>query len=251
MIVDFDGTLAPIVADPPAAAPLPGAAAVLTRLARCVGTVAVVSGRPVAFLRERPAGRRAGRCAASTASNGFDGDDGVDAARRRRPGSSAVRGRGDEADAVAPRPARGTQGRPGRGAPLAPAPRTRGGGARTSAAGWPPPTVSGSNRAASPRAAPAARRRQGHRHRRAGGRRARRAGHRRRPRRRGRLRRRRTSRGARAASAHALRVAVRSPETPAELLRHADLEVDGAAGALDLLTRLVVLLEARAALPGL
>ena len=52
VIVDFDGTLAPIVPEPPAAAPLPDAAGVLARLVRCVGTVAVVSGRPVAFLRE-------------------------------------------------------------------------------------------------------------------------------------------------------------------------------------------------------
>ena len=52
VIVDFDGTLAPIVPDPPAAAPLPGAAGVLARLVRCAGTVAVVSGRPVSFLRE-------------------------------------------------------------------------------------------------------------------------------------------------------------------------------------------------------
>jgi trehalose 6-phosphate phosphatase len=52
VIVDFDGTLAPIVPEPPAAAPLPGAADVLARLVRCVGTVAVVSGRPVTFLRE-------------------------------------------------------------------------------------------------------------------------------------------------------------------------------------------------------
>ena len=52
VIVDFDGTLAPIVPDPPAAAALPGAAPVLTRLAQRVGTVAVVSGRPVAFLRD-------------------------------------------------------------------------------------------------------------------------------------------------------------------------------------------------------
>ena len=51
VIVDFDGTLAPIVSDPPAASPLPGVAPLLTRLARRVGTVAVVSGRPVAFLR--------------------------------------------------------------------------------------------------------------------------------------------------------------------------------------------------------
>jgi trehalose 6-phosphate synthase len=53
VIVDFDGTLAPIVADPPAATPLPEAAATLGRLARRFGRVAVVSGRPVEFLRER------------------------------------------------------------------------------------------------------------------------------------------------------------------------------------------------------
>jgi trehalose 6-phosphate phosphatase len=52
VIVDFDGTLAPIVDDPPAATPLPEAAAALGRLARCFGRVAVVSGRPVAFLRK-------------------------------------------------------------------------------------------------------------------------------------------------------------------------------------------------------
>lgn len=53
VIVDFDGTLAPIVDDPPAAVPLPEAAATLGRLAGRYGRVAVVSGRPVAFLRER------------------------------------------------------------------------------------------------------------------------------------------------------------------------------------------------------
>jgi trehalose 6-phosphate phosphatase len=53
VIVDFDGTLAPIVADPPAATPLPEAAATLGRLARRFGRVAVVSGRPVEFLRDR------------------------------------------------------------------------------------------------------------------------------------------------------------------------------------------------------
>jgi trehalose 6-phosphate phosphatase len=53
VIVDFDGTLAPIVDDPPAATPLPEAAATLRRLTRRVGRVAVVSGRPVDFLRER------------------------------------------------------------------------------------------------------------------------------------------------------------------------------------------------------
>ncbi|MGH9010796.1 MAG: trehalose-phosphatase [Acidimicrobiia bacterium] len=53
VIVDFDGTLAPIVDDPPAATALPEAAATLGRLARRFGRVAVVSGRPVEFLRER------------------------------------------------------------------------------------------------------------------------------------------------------------------------------------------------------
>ena len=53
VIVDFDGTLAPIVDDPPSATPLPEAPATLGRLVRCFGRVAVVSGRPVAFLRER------------------------------------------------------------------------------------------------------------------------------------------------------------------------------------------------------
>ena len=43
---DFDGTLAPIVADPADAAAAPGAAAALTRLARSAGTVAIITGRP-------------------------------------------------------------------------------------------------------------------------------------------------------------------------------------------------------------
>jgi trehalose 6-phosphate phosphatase len=45
---DFDGTLAPIVPDPQAARALPGAAPALARLARAVGTVAVITGRPAA-----------------------------------------------------------------------------------------------------------------------------------------------------------------------------------------------------------
>jgi len=43
---DFDGTLAPIVADPAAAAAAPGAAAALARLAAVAGTVAIITGRP-------------------------------------------------------------------------------------------------------------------------------------------------------------------------------------------------------------
>jgi trehalose 6-phosphate phosphatase len=45
---DFDGTLAPIVADPRAARALPGAVPALQRLAGVVGTVAVITGRPAA-----------------------------------------------------------------------------------------------------------------------------------------------------------------------------------------------------------
>jgi trehalose 6-phosphate phosphatase len=44
--VDFDGTLAPIVAEPSQARAHPRAAATLMRLARQVGTVAIVTGRP-------------------------------------------------------------------------------------------------------------------------------------------------------------------------------------------------------------
>lgn len=50
LFVDFDGTLAPIVGDPARARPLDGVPAVLERLARRLHLVAVVSGRPVAFL---------------------------------------------------------------------------------------------------------------------------------------------------------------------------------------------------------
>lgn len=44
--LDFDGTLAPIVADPAAARAHPGAAAALRRLAPLAGTLAVITGRP-------------------------------------------------------------------------------------------------------------------------------------------------------------------------------------------------------------
>ncbi|WP_017585671.1 trehalose-phosphatase [Nocardiopsis ganjiahuensis] len=45
---DFDGTLAPIVADPRTSAPQPGIVAALADLAVLVGTVAVITGRPAA-----------------------------------------------------------------------------------------------------------------------------------------------------------------------------------------------------------
>jgi trehalose 6-phosphate phosphatase len=43
---DYDGTLAPIVEDPEAAHPAPGAVAVLQELASLVGSLAVITGRP-------------------------------------------------------------------------------------------------------------------------------------------------------------------------------------------------------------
>jgi trehalose 6-phosphate phosphatase len=46
LATDFDGTLAPIVADPRAARPLPGAVPALRQLAAALGTVAVITGRP-------------------------------------------------------------------------------------------------------------------------------------------------------------------------------------------------------------
>jgi trehalose 6-phosphate phosphatase len=54
---DFDGTLSEIVDDPAAARPVPGAADALGRLADRFGTVAVVSGRPGAFLARHLGGR--------------------------------------------------------------------------------------------------------------------------------------------------------------------------------------------------
>lgn len=56
MFVDFDGTLAPIVDDPAAARPHDDAVSVLAGLAARWGTVAVISGRPAAFLVEHLAG---------------------------------------------------------------------------------------------------------------------------------------------------------------------------------------------------
>ena len=52
LFVDFDGSLSPIVLDPAAARPLPAARAALARLVPQLGIVAVVSGRPAAFLRD-------------------------------------------------------------------------------------------------------------------------------------------------------------------------------------------------------
>lgn len=50
VLTDFDGTLAPIVVDPGASRPLPEVVDLLHRLAERYRTVAVISGRPAAFL---------------------------------------------------------------------------------------------------------------------------------------------------------------------------------------------------------
>jgi len=50
LFLDYDGTLAPIVDDPAAARPEPGTAELLGEMAARLGLVAVVSGRPGAFL---------------------------------------------------------------------------------------------------------------------------------------------------------------------------------------------------------
>ncbi|HSZ36261.1 MAG TPA: trehalose-phosphatase, partial [Acidimicrobiales bacterium] len=52
LFLDFDGTLAAIVADPRDARPLPGVPALLADLAAEFELVAVVSGRPTSFLAE-------------------------------------------------------------------------------------------------------------------------------------------------------------------------------------------------------
>ncbi len=52
IITDFDGTLAPIVDDPGSSRPLPEAVELLHRLGHRYGRVAVVSGRPAAFIAD-------------------------------------------------------------------------------------------------------------------------------------------------------------------------------------------------------
>src|SRR5258706_6970204 len=52
ILTDFDGTLSPIVELPEAARPLDGVSELLGQLAQRYAVVAVLSGRPVAFLQE-------------------------------------------------------------------------------------------------------------------------------------------------------------------------------------------------------
>ena len=53
LVLDFDGVLSPIVEDPATSAMPDRVAAILTRLARVLGLLAVISGRPAEFLEDR------------------------------------------------------------------------------------------------------------------------------------------------------------------------------------------------------
>jgi trehalose 6-phosphate phosphatase len=55
LCLDFDGTLSPIVDDPQAARPLQGVVEMLAPLARRFAAVAIISGRPAAYLGEHVA----------------------------------------------------------------------------------------------------------------------------------------------------------------------------------------------------
>lgn len=56
LVLDFDGVLSPIVEDPTTSAMPARVAATLSRLARSLGLLAVMSGRPVKFLADRVPG---------------------------------------------------------------------------------------------------------------------------------------------------------------------------------------------------
>jgi trehalose 6-phosphate phosphatase len=53
LVLDFDGVLSPIIDDPTASTLPDRAAAALRRLSGRLGLLAVISGRPVAFLEDR------------------------------------------------------------------------------------------------------------------------------------------------------------------------------------------------------
>jgi trehalose 6-phosphate phosphatase len=55
LCLDFDGTLSPIVDDPQAARPLHGIVELLEPLANRFAAVALISGRPAAYLAEHAA----------------------------------------------------------------------------------------------------------------------------------------------------------------------------------------------------
>ena len=100
LFVDFDGSLSPIVLDPAAARVLPAARAALARLVPILGQLAVVSGRPAAFLRDALDLDGLGYVGAYGLERIVDGDVVVD--ERVRPFVDAVARAADEAEVALP-----------------------------------------------------------------------------------------------------------------------------------------------------
>ncbi len=73
LVMDFDGVLAPIVDDPAASRLLDGSAGLLARVAQRLPVVALLSGRPVAFLAERAPVPRAHQLGAYGVERWHDG----------------------------------------------------------------------------------------------------------------------------------------------------------------------------------
>jgi trehalose 6-phosphate phosphatase len=104
ILVDFDGTIAPIVIDPAAARPLPEAVDLLHQLAATYRLVAVVSGRPASFLVERLdlASGRSGLIAVGLYGMEQSGPDGSVETLAGESWRSAVAGAAADAEAHAP-----------------------------------------------------------------------------------------------------------------------------------------------------
>jgi trehalose 6-phosphate phosphatase len=77
VLLDFDGTISPIVPDPTAAVPLPGAVPLLHRLSEIYAVVAVVSGRPLGFLESRLSLDRPGSRLVGAGLYGLERSDGA------------------------------------------------------------------------------------------------------------------------------------------------------------------------------
>jgi trehalose 6-phosphate phosphatase len=100
LFVDFDGSMAPIVDDPAAARPLPATSEALARLVPLLGSVAVVSGRPAAFLRDALPFAGLGVAGVYGLERLVDGEVVVDS--RVAPWLAAVAAAADAADAALP-----------------------------------------------------------------------------------------------------------------------------------------------------
>jgi trehalose 6-phosphate phosphatase len=100
LFVDFDGSLSPIVPDPARARALPAARDALARLVPVLGHVAVVSGRPVAFLVDALDIHGLGYVGAYGLERIVEGEVVVD--ERVRPWLDAVARVGDEAEVALP-----------------------------------------------------------------------------------------------------------------------------------------------------